>query len=86
MVRPASKLPLDELTAMARDIVGRHHHEFVGTVPAEGDSAYAELIVAVNADPGSSTGRVTIGVHRTESLECIRDQIEGRMRALSDGR
>ncbi len=71
---------------MARDIVGRHHHEVVGAVPAEGDSGYAELIVAVNADPGSSIERLTIGVHRTESPECIREQIEGRMRKLPDGR
>lgn len=71
---------------MARDIVGRHQHRVVGTVPAEGDSAYAELIVAVNPDPGSSIERLTIGVHRTESPESIRDQIEGRMRELPDGR
>ena len=61
---------------MARDVVRRHHHDVVGTVPAEGDSEYAELIVALNGDPGSSIKRLTIGVHRTESLESIRDRIE----------
>ena len=74
-----TKLPLHELTAIARDVVGRHHHEVVGTVPAEGDSEYAELVVALNADPGAST-RLTIGVHRTESRESIREQIERRLR------
>ena len=73
------KLPLHELTAIARDVVGRHHHEVVGTVPAEGDSEYAELVVALNADPGASK-RVTIGIHRTESRESIREQIERRLR------
>ena len=76
MDNPASKLPLPALTAMARDVIRRHHHEVVGTVPAEGDSEYAELIVALNAGPGSSIKRLAIGVHRTESPESIRDQIE----------
>lgn len=74
-----TKLPLHELTAIARDVVGRHHHEVVGTVPAEGDSEYAELVVALNADPEASN-RLTIGVHRTESRESIREQIERRLR------
>jgi len=61
---------------MARDVVRRHHHEIIGAVPAEGDSEYAELIVALNANPGSSIKRLAIGVHRTESPESIRDRIE----------
>ena len=58
------KLPLHELTAMARDVVAQHHYEAVGAVPAEGDSAYAELVVALNADLDSHGERLTIGVHR----------------------
>jgi hypothetical protein len=81
MVKPVPKLPLHELTAIARDVVGRHHHEVVGTVPAEGDSGYAELIVALHTDADSSLERLTIGVHRTESPECIREHIESRLRA-----
>lgn len=80
MAMTESKLPLHELTAIARDVVGRHNHEVVGAVPAEGDSGYAELIVALNAGSGSSINRVTIGVHRTASPESIRQQIEGRLR------
>ena len=79
MIRAMSKLPLHELTAIARDVVGRHHHEVIGTVPAEGDSEYAELVVALNADPGASK-RLTIGIHRAESRESIREQIERRLR------
>ena len=70
-----------DLAAIARDVAGRHHHEVVGAVPAEGDSAYAEVVVALNSDAGSSDDRLTIGVHRTESAECIRDRIERRIRA-----
>ena len=73
------KLPLHELTAMARDVVAQHHYEAVGAVPAEGDSAYAELVVALNADLDSHGERLTIGVHRTEPLESIRKQIERRL-------
>ena len=53
-MKPISKLPLHELTAMARDVVAQHHYEVVGAVPAEGDSAYAELVVALNADLDST--------------------------------
>ena len=74
--KSASKLPLHDLTAMARDVVRRHRHEVIGAIPAEGDSEYAELIVALNGDPGSSIKRLTIGVHRTQSRESIRDRIE----------
>ena len=81
MVTPEPKLPLHELTAIARDVVGRHDHEVVGAVPAEGDSGYAEVIVALNADPGSAINRLTIGVHRTASPESIREQIERLLRA-----
>jgi hypothetical protein len=81
MAQPASKLPLRDLAAIARDVVGRHHHEVVGAVPAEGDSAYAEVVVTLNGDAGSSRERLTIGVHRTECAECIREQIERRIRA-----
>jgi hypothetical protein len=83
MVEPASKLSLHDLTAIARDIVARYRHEVVGTVPAEGDSEYAEVVVALKADPGSSINRLTIGVHRTESPECIREHIERRMERVS---
>jgi hypothetical protein len=76
MAKPAAKLPLHDLTVMARDVVRRHQHQVIGAIPAEGDSEYAELIVALNGDPGSSVKRLTIGVHRTESPESIRDQIE----------
>jgi hypothetical protein len=48
---------------------------WLGTVPAEGDSEYAELVVALNAALGASK-RLTTGVHRTESRESIREQIE----------
>ncbi len=81
MVTPEPKLPLHKLTAIAREIVGRHDHEVVGAIPAEGDSEYAELIVALNSDPGSAISRLTIGIHRTASPESIRQQIEQRLRA-----
>jgi hypothetical protein len=90
MAEPASKLSLHDLTAMARDIVARYDHAVVGTIPAEGDSEYAEVVVMLKADqrspmkadPGSSD-RLTIGVHRTESPESIREHIECRMERVS---
>ena len=68
---------------MARDVVRRPRHEVLGAVTAEGDTEYAELIVALNGDPGSSMKRLTIGVHRTQSPESIRDRIEAECERAS---
>jgi hypothetical protein len=74
-----SKLSLQDVTAIGREVVGADDY-VIGTIPSEGDSEYAELVVALH-DSDSSTQRLSIGVHRSESAECIREQIARFVRA-----
>jgi hypothetical protein len=77
MNKPASKLSLQDVTDIAREVVRGEDHLVIGAVPAEGGSEYAELVVALNVESGSSPQRLTIGVHRADSIEGIREQIAG---------
>jgi hypothetical protein len=80
MTQPASKLSLQEVTAIARELVREDDHEVIGAIPAEGDSEYAELVLALNPDHGSTIQRLTIGVHRAQSADCVREQIASGLR------
>jgi hypothetical protein len=77
MSKPASKVSLQDVTDIARDVVRGEDHLVIGAVPAEGGSEYAELVVALNVDSASPPQRMTIGVHRADSVEGIREQIAG---------
>ena len=76
----AGKLYLREITSIAREVAERHRYAVLGTI-AEGGSEYAEVILT-DGDSGNSAviDRVTVGVHRDETVDQIRDDIERRVR------
>ena len=77
-----SRLSLQDVTAIARDVVREAEHEVIGAVPGAGESDYAELFVALNT-PAGFPQRVSIGVHRGESPEFVREEIAQGLRAVA---
>jgi len=89
MSKQPSKMSLQDVTDIARQVVRGEDHLVIGAVPAEGGSEYAELVVALNVESGASPQRLTIGVHRADSVDGVREQIAGafaRDAAVRSGR
>jgi hypothetical protein len=72
MAPQSDKVSLTSLTQIAREVLDDSGHQVIAVVPAEGDSAYAEVVVNTASTPG---GRLVIGVSRNQSEAGVRDDL-----------
>jgi len=69
------KVSLSDLTDIARQVLNGPRREVIAVLPAEGDSAYAEIVVDDVSAERSADRRRMIGVSRTQTVDRVRDDI-----------
>ena len=74
------KVSLSDLSDIARQVLNGPRREVIAVLPAEGDSAYAEIVVDEVSAEQSGDRRRMIGVSRSQTVDQARDEIVKKWR------